>query len=110
MQNINLWESNVYINFLELLRAKILETGDLIGMKYTDEYSVASRQSIISKVVDHLNLKIKEEDFSRLIFDPKAINSFMMSLSVVSKVGGKTILLPNYCHRDHTDFLIPSYL
>ena len=70
LKGVNVLESNIYINFLELLKADYLSPEDLYGMKYVDEFSVSLRRNIVSKIEKNLNLYINEDDSALLTFDP----------------------------------------
>jgi len=110
LSNINIWESNIYIIFLELLRAEFLSPADLFGMKYVDEFSVSLRKNIVSKIEKNLNIYIKSEDSAVLTFDPRAINAFVLSLSGISKVQNNVKALPDWCLPINQNFIVPSYL
>ena len=108
ISGIKIYESNIYLNMIELLRANILTPDDLLGMKYVDEFSVGYRKKIISKVESNLNIYMKEEDSAKLTFDPKAINSFMLGISGIYQIKAKKRTLPNWCLNQN--FIIPDFL
>jgi hypothetical protein len=109
LTGVNIWESNIYLNFLELLRSEILATDDLYGMKYVDEFSVSLRKNIVSKVEKNLNIFIKSEDSAILTFDPRAINALVLSLSGVAKSSNHAVTLPSWCQSSHQNFIVPTY-
>lgn len=109
LSNIKIWESNIYVGLIELLRGELISQEDLLGIKYVDEFSVGFRKNIISKLESNLNLFIKNEDIARLTFDPKAIHAFILSLCGLSKSKGETRSLPDWCERQKNSFIIPDY-
>lgn len=107
---VNIWEANIYLIFLELLKANYLSPEDLFGMKYVDEFSVSLRKSIVSKIEKNLNIYIKNEDSAVLTFDPRAINAFILSLAGISKVKNNSKQLPQWCLPINKNFIVPDFL
>lgn len=106
---VNILEANIYVNFLELLKAGYLSPEDLFGMKYVDEFSVSLRKNIVTKIEQNLNIYIKNEDSAMLTFDPRAINAFILSLSGIASLDDKTLTLPHWCRENNSNFIVPVY-
>lgn len=109
LRDISVWESNIQIGLLELLRYEILGHEDLYGLKFVDEFSVSLRKNIVSKIEQNLNIFIPNEDSAVLTFDPKAINALILSLAGLAKVQNQILQLPNWCKNAHPSFIVPTY-
>ena len=109
LKGINVWESSIHINFLEMLKSDILLPEDLIGMKYVDEFSVSNRKKIVSKLETSLNIFIKMEDTAIFTFDPKAINALNLGLCAIRNAMSEKHQLPDWCQGNHPNFIIPNF-
>ena len=109
LSGVSVWESNVFVGLLELLREDILGHDDLYGLKFVDEFSVSLRKNIVSKIEKNLNVFLQNEASAILTFDPKAINAFILGLAGVSRVKNEIRELPKWCQEANPSFVVPSY-
>jgi len=85
---LKFYQSSTEIILLELLRSEIINQKDIEGLKTLEE-NVQARVSVMTKVEKKLQIFIYEKDLNTLSHDPKAFESFLLSLC------GQQIILKN---------------
>lgn len=103
----NIYEGNVHINLIELLKLKVLDKNDLLNFGDL-ELGGLTRKSIIKKIEKELNIFVYDHDCDILTKDPHAFNSFLLAVSGLYLQMGKTHQLPGWLLPD-TNFLVPDF-
>ncbi len=106
-ENFTLYESNVYILMIELLRSKKLLNRDLD--EFLDiEAGVDSRLRIVEAVEKHFNIFIYDSDKESLVKNPHAFQSFLLALVGWLHKHEQSVKLPEWTSPKTTRFLIPK--
>ncbi|MFN8370018.1 MAG: hypothetical protein U0T83_05275 [Bacteriovoracaceae bacterium] len=106
--NINFYESDIYIILLELARAGIITKKQLLDLKDL-EFGAEARLNIVKKIEEKIKLFIYEHDLVVLVNDSRAFAAFILSLSGMASSSNKTVELPSYCNQKEINFLVPSF-
>lgn len=106
-KNFSLYETNVYIFMIELLRSKVLRNRDLAD--FLDiEMGVESRYRIISAIEKHFDVFIYESDKDTLVRFPHAFQSFLLALVGWLHQHKQSTPLPEWAKPELCRFLIPK--
>jgi len=107
-ENLILYEGNTKITLIELIRAKIISRKDIDGLNSFEDAALA-RLDIIKKVEKKLNIFIYEADLEVLAKNPRAFESFLLSLSGQCLYLGHTVSLPDWASPLETRFVVPNF-
>ncbi len=101
---LNLYESNYYLCLLELLKKKIILKKNLIDMQ-SIETAVLGRMDILKQVEEKLDVFMYENDREVMIKNPRAFQSFILTLS------GRCLLedSPSVFLNSEKNFFIPQF-
>ncbi len=107
--HLNLFEGNVFIILLELLRANIINEFDIQDLKGFEE-AYDGRKKILKKIETSLNIFIYDQDLNIIAENPKAFESFLLAISGKNIVENNVIDLPHWTLPKETSFIVPHYL
>ena len=108
-QRLTLFESNVQIALVELLRSKIILQRDIIDLADIITCATA-RRNIIKKIEEKLDIFIYANDLEILTKNSPAFESFILAL-VGKRLHAKMVrVLPDYCRPEETRFTVPLFL
>ncbi len=107
-KGLELFEANQYIIIIELLRSKILLKKD-VEMISDVELGIEVRLDIIKKLETNLNLFIYNHDLEILVKNPRAFDSFILSLAGQNILQKKFLSLPPWAEPETTKFIIPQF-
>lgn len=105
---LKLYESNINILLIELLRNKIIQKRDLISLSDLEESAVA-RLDIIKKIEKALNIFIYDHDLELVVSHPRAFESFLLAIVGQRMLQQKIDPLPTWAGPDESRFLVPSF-
>jgi hypothetical protein len=106
--DLNFYESNAYIILLEFYRFNVISKKDLV--EYTIYNSkIQSKKNIIKSIEKKLNVFIYDKDLDSLIKNPKAFESFLLSIVSQRLYLNDYYKLPEWSLRDNENFLIPKF-
>ncbi|MCK5883872.1 MAG: hypothetical protein KAG61_09300 [Bacteriovoracaceae bacterium] len=105
--NFSLYEANVYIFMVELLRAKVLRKRDLED--FLDiESGADARFRIIEAVEKKFSIFIYESDKETLVKFPHAFQSFVLALVGWLHQHNQSLDIPEWARPNQSHFLIPK--
>lgn len=107
--SLELFEGNYQITLIELLRAGIILNKDIQGLTDLEEV-VESRLDIIEKIEASLNIFIYDHDLEILVKNPRAFESFILSVLGQNRHQGHCGQLPKWTLPERTRFLVPSFV
>lgn len=105
---LKLYEANSQIVLLELLRNNIISKRDVISMKKLEEGPEA-KLNIIKSIEKHLDVFIYDHDLEVIIKNPRAFDSFLISIAGMRHLLNSSFLLPDWTLPYQTNFLVPSF-
>ncbi len=105
---LKLYESNSYINLIELLRAKIILKRDILNLSDID-FNIEARLNIICQVEKKLNIFIYDHDKDILVKNPRAFNSFLLAICGRNLSLTQMRALPLWAEPEKTRFVFPSF-
>ncbi len=107
-EDIFLYESNIYIIFLEMLRSNVINLSDL---ESTTDYIVGpeSKLNLIKKIEDQMGIFVYDQDLDMIIKDAKSFQSFILSCAGVALAKGTIRILPKWCSPNQSKFIAPLY-
>jgi hypothetical protein len=106
--SINLYEGNTKLTMLELLRAKIIQKKDILGLGFLEE-SVESRLDMVRKIERALKIFIYDHDLELIVKNPRAFESFLLCLSGQAIMGKKTRPIPDWAKPSECKFIVPEF-
>ena len=106
--SINLYEGNTKLTMLELMRAKIIQKKDILGLGFLEE-SVESRLDMVRKIERALKIFIYEHDLELIVKNPRAFESFLLCLSGQAILGKKTRPVPDWAKPQECKFIVPEF-
>jgi hypothetical protein len=106
--SLELFEGNYQIALIELLRSGIIQNKDIQGLSDLEEV-VEARLDIIEKIEDALDIFIYDHDLEILVKNPRAFESFILSVIGQNSQLGQNRKLPEWSLPDRTKFLIPHF-
>ena len=106
--DLSLYESNVQVCLVELLRAKIISEKNVIGFRFVDDQSIDLRRNIVQEIEKNLNIFVYQNDSELLINEPKALNAFILAIAGQSKLLNRNLHIPKWCLRESESFIVPA--
>ncbi len=105
---LEIFESNVQLCLTELLRSKVIMRKDLTTLNDLESYGSA-RLAIIREIEKHLKIFIYDKDLELLVSNPRAFNSFILSVAGQQSLLKSIRPLPAWVGADRYSFLIPCF-
>ena len=105
---LELFEGNINIALIELLRAGIILKKDIINM-YDMELCIEARLDIIKKIESKLNIFIYDNDLEVIVKNPRAFNSFILAVIGQSIHLESSRELPEWTLPSESKFIVPSF-
>lgn len=105
---LKLFESNTHIILLELLRANVIAKRDLLNMRDLVEGPEA-KLNVLKSIENKLGVFIYEHDLEIIIKNPRAFESFLLSVSGMNYLMSKNARLPDWTLPWQTNFLVPNF-
>jgi hypothetical protein len=107
-KNIDLYEGNVNLTLIELLRSKILLKRDIHNMSDIEE-GINARLDIIKKIEARLNIFIYDHDLELIVKNPRAFDSFILAVTGQRNLLEKVRDLPPWTNPQKTRILVPDF-
>lgn len=107
-RGMSLSEARGPIILIELLRSGIILRRDLINMSDI-ECGIEARLDIVKRIEKGLNLFIYDNDLELLVRNPRAFDSFLLSLAGQNNLMKKAIDLPDWCQPEEINFILPQF-
>ncbi len=107
-KSIKLYEGNTKLTLLELMRAKIIQQKDILGLSFLEE-AVESRLDVVRKIERALKIFIYDHDLELIVKNPRAFESFILCLSGQAILGQKTRVLPDWANPTESHFIVPEF-
>jgi hypothetical protein len=107
-KHLELFEANGQIILIELLRSKIIHKKD-IDLLYDIDLGYEIRLETIKKIEAKLDIFIYNHDLEILVKNPRAFDSFLLSLSGQNVLQEKNRKLPDWTMPKETNFIIPNF-
>lgn len=107
-KNIELYEGNVNLTLIELLRSRILLNRDISNMSDI-ELGVEARLDIIKKIEAKLNIFIYDHDLELIVKNPRAFDSFILAVTGQRNLLEKVRKVPEWTKPSLTRLLVPDF-
>ena len=107
-KDLLLFEGNVQIALLELLKAKIITRKEVEGLSLFEE-GARYRSQIIKQIEKKLNLFIYGSDLEVLESDSRAFESFILALTGQRIQMGQLEQLPTWTFAERSHFVVPLF-
>lgn len=107
-KSLNMFEANVNLILIELIRSKILLKKNIVNMSDLD-IGVEARLDIIKKIENKLNIFIYDHDIEILVKNPRAFDSFLLAIAGQRKLLDKIIETPKWTSPEKTKFILPYF-
>jgi hypothetical protein len=101
-------ESDVHLCILELYRAKIIAKKDVEKLKDIEE-AVIGRLDIIRAIEKKLNIFIYENDLELIVKNPRAFDSFILTVVGERLLSGSLKKIPEWAHPEESRFVVPHF-
>lgn len=106
--DLELFESNGPMILIELLRSDIILKKDLHNLSDI-ELGIEARLDIVRKIEKCLNIFIYDHDLELLVRNPRAFDSFLLSLAGQNKLMGLEAELPDWTRPQEISFIAPLF-
>lgn len=106
--NLELFEAHGPMILIELLRADIILKKDLHNLSDI-ELGIEARLDIVRKIEKGLNIFIYDHDLELLVRNPRAFDSFLLSLAGQNKLMGLEAELPDWTRPQEISFIAPIF-
>lgn len=107
-KSLDLYESNSYLCLLELMRGKIISKKDLLELQDINVAPLA-RINIIRSIEEKLDIFIYDKDLELIVKNPKAFDSFLLSVAGQQLMLSKTREVTTFGEEDPR-FVVPSFV
>jgi hypothetical protein len=107
-QELEMYESNTYITLLELHRFNILSKKQLLELQDITLGPMA-RLNIVQAIEKKCKIFIYENDLEIIVKNPKAFDSFILSVAGQSLVNRNTMEIPTFGEKRPTRFIVPQF-
>jgi hypothetical protein len=107
-QNLGIFEGNTLITLIELYRANLISKKNLQELQDISLGTLA-RLDVVRSIEKHLNVFIYEKDMEEIVKNPKAFDSFLLSVCGVSLIQKNNRKIPSFNELESPDFIIPCY-
>ncbi len=106
--SLDIYEGNIYLIIVELLRAKIIKKKD--AFIFMDiEQGVDARLDLIKAIEQKFNLFIYDYDLEILVKNIRAFESFLLALAGKNIHQKNIRTLPNWADFDKSKFVVPIF-
>jgi len=106
--DLSLFESNINIALIELLRAGVILKKDIINLSHLD-LGAEAKLDIIKKIENKLNIFIYDHDLEILVKNPRAFESFLLAVTGQRALLDKQRVLPDWTGPVETKFIVPDF-
>jgi hypothetical protein len=106
--NLDMHESNPKICLLELLRRRVIKKNHLQKLSDLEE-SVIGRLEIIQLIEKELNVFIYDNDLEVIVKNPKAFDSFLLSVVGKQYLSDKIVEIPDWAQKGNAKFVLPAF-
>ncbi|MCB9061349.1 MAG: hypothetical protein H6622_07495 [Halobacteriovoraceae bacterium] len=106
---LELYESNIYICLIELLKARIITKKDLVRMLDIEGTAIA-RLDIIRKIEKKLNIFVYDKDLEVLSYNVRAFESFLLALCGQRWHLGQTRDIGPWRKNNNEKFISPYFV
>lgn len=107
-KHVELFEANEQIILIELLRSKIIMKKD-VDMLNDIDLGIEVRLDAIKKIESKLDIFIYNHDLEILVKNPRAFDSFLLSLAGQNVLQAKNRPMPDWTQPEETKFIIPNF-
>ena len=105
---LQLFEGNIQLALLELLKADILTNREVKGLSDFKE-GMDYRFKVIKKIEQKLNIFIYESDLEVLLHFPRAFHSFILAITGQRIQMNQVIHPPKWALAEESQFVIPLF-
>lgn len=105
---LELFESNTQLVFIELLRAGIVAKQEINNLNDM-ESGIDHRLTVIKKIEKHLNLFIYDNDLELIVKNPRAFDSFILAVAGQAIHLNMNRELPDWTEPSQHKFTVPSF-
>lgn len=105
---LEMYESNVYITLLELYRFDVLTKKQLLELQDITLGPMA-RLNIIQSIEKKCNIFIYDKDLEIIVKNPKAFDSFILAIAGQSLVLKNNRAIPSFGEKNPPRFIVPSF-
>lgn len=106
--DLQMYESSIHITLLELMRANIISKKHLIEL-YDNNVVTLARVRVAKKIEEHLNIFIYNKDLELISKNPKAFDSFILSVAGHALIRNTKRDIPNFGSKDNSRFIAPQF-
>ena len=106
--SLNLFESNVNLTLIELMKAGIIKINDIKNLG-DFELMASAKLNILKDIESALNLFIYDHDLEILIKNPRAYDSFILALSGRNIQLNKIRKVPDWAEIKEGPFILPEF-
>ncbi|OFZ72608.1 MAG: hypothetical protein A2451_00810 [Bdellovibrionales bacterium RIFOXYC2_FULL_39_8] len=105
---LNLYEGNIYLIIIELLRAKIIQKKDVLVFMDI-ERGVDARLDLAKAISEKFNIFIYDQELEILVKNGRAFESFLLALAGKNIHQNKIRPLPSWAQMDSSRFVVPIF-
>jgi hypothetical protein len=107
-KELSLFESDIRITLLELYRSKIISKKHLLEL---NDINVATltRVQIARQIEKKCKIFLYEKDLELISKNPKAFDSFILSVAGMQHVKNQTRKVDDYGEKDPAKFIVPAF-
>lgn len=105
---LSLFESDIKITLLELYRAKIISKKNLMELNDLNVATLA-RVQVAREIEKKCKIFIYDKDLELISKNPKAFDSFILSVAGMQHVKNKTHKVDDYGEKDPVKFIVPVF-
>lgn len=107
-KDLALFEAHTQVVLIELLRAGVISKKDILLLSDLD-LGIEAKLDIVKRIEQKLNIFIYDHDLELLVRNPRAFDSFLLSVAGLNLGEGKSIKLPDYTRPKESRFIIPRF-
>jgi hypothetical protein len=107
-RELQIFESNVQIALLELMREKIISKKNLLELQDMN-VSTLARVQVAKQIEKKLNIFIYQKDLEIISKNPKAFDSFILAIVGKNLIMEQTKKIPDFGVKDNSKFVIPKF-
>jgi hypothetical protein len=107
-RDLKLYEGNIAICLIELLRSEIIPRRDIINLNDM-EMTVDCRMNIVREIEKNLKIFIYDSDLETIVKNPRAFDSFLLAVVGQCVLRRRLRILPNWTGPSKTHFSVPIF-